>query len=127
MNLYPEIFVYDNVISEIYKEVHNFPYLLIPGVAQSSCGLWKPKRQRLPGQLPGQLYTYPAKPWLKRKRQYMTNFMLPKKAREGEAVDGEVSNMSMDSSLVSEETRDSTLTQNDSTRVGLASISSFSF
>ncbi|XP_065571839.1 zinc finger protein DPF3-like isoform X2 [Artemia franciscana] len=28
-------------------------------------------RQRMPGQKEGQIYTYPTKPWMKRRRQYL--------------------------------------------------------
>ncbi|XP_067134973.1 zinc finger protein ubi-d4 isoform X3 [Centruroides vittatus] len=43
------------------------------GVAQSDCALWMQKWQRMPGMNDGQLYTYPAKRWRKKRRQYLMN------------------------------------------------------
>ncbi|KOB75265.1 Requim [Operophtera brumata] len=42
------------------------------GVAQNHCNLFVTKRQRLPGQKEGQVYTYPAQRWRKSRRQYLT-------------------------------------------------------
>ncbi|XP_037077347.1 zinc finger protein ubi-d4-like [Pollicipes pollicipes] len=49
------------------------------GLAQSDCRLWMQQRHRMPGVKPGQVYTYPAKRWIKRRRQYLNFFMQPKK------------------------------------------------
>ncbi|XP_043236160.1 zinc finger protein ubi-d4-like isoform X6 [Amphibalanus amphitrite] len=49
------------------------------GLAQTDCRLWMEQRQRMPGVKPGQVYTYPAKRWVKRRRQYLNFFMQPKK------------------------------------------------
>nr|XP_014346595.1 PREDICTED: zinc finger protein DPF3 isoform X1 [Latimeria chalumnae] len=38
------------------------------GVAQNNCYIWMEKRHRGPGLAPGQLYTYPARCWRKRRR-----------------------------------------------------------
>ncbi|KAG9346525.1 hypothetical protein JZ751_006836 [Albula glossodonta] len=38
------------------------------GVAQSNCYIWMEKRHRGPGIAPGQLYTYPARRWRKKRR-----------------------------------------------------------
>uniref|UniRef100_A0A9J8C1J8 Double PHD fingers 2 n=2 Tax=Cyprinus carpio TaxID=7962 RepID=A0A9J8C1J8_CYPCA len=38
------------------------------GVAQSNCYFWMEKRHRGPGIAPGQLYTYPARRWRKKRR-----------------------------------------------------------
>lgn len=43
------------------------------GVAQSDCALWMPRWQRMPGQGDGQLYSYPARRWRKKRRQYLLN------------------------------------------------------
>ncbi|KAG1651007.1 Zinc finger protein neuro-d4 [Nymphon striatum] len=43
------------------------------GVAQNHCNLWMNRRQRMPGQYPGQLYSYPVKRWRKKRRQYLLN------------------------------------------------------
>jgi len=48
------------------------------GVAQNNCYLWMHKRNRMPGEKPGQVYTYPSKRWRKRRRQYLANFLRPR-------------------------------------------------
>uniref|UniRef100_M4ADE4 Double PHD fingers 2 n=1 Tax=Xiphophorus maculatus TaxID=8083 RepID=M4ADE4_XIPMA len=40
------------------------------GVAQSNCYIWMEKRHRGPGMAPGQLYTYPARRWRKKRRSH---------------------------------------------------------
>ncbi|XP_051961294.1 zinc finger protein ubi-d4-like isoform X2 [Xyrauchen texanus] len=40
------------------------------GVAQSNCYFWMEKRHRGPGMAPGQLYTYPARRWRKKRRAH---------------------------------------------------------
>ncbi|TRY57366.1 hypothetical protein DNTS_024950 [Danionella cerebrum] len=40
------------------------------GVAQSNCYFWMEKRHRGPGIAPGQLYTYPARRWRKKRRAH---------------------------------------------------------
>ncbi|XP_051748985.1 zinc finger protein ubi-d4 isoform X2 [Chanodichthys erythropterus] len=40
------------------------------GVAQSNCYFWMEKRHRGPGVAPGQLYTYPARRWRKKRRAH---------------------------------------------------------
>ena len=53
------------------------------GVAQSDCALWMHKWQRMPGKNEGQLYTYPARRWKKKRRQYlMNNFYLTRRMKE---------------------------------------------
>ncbi|KAJ8924827.1 hypothetical protein NQ315_000981 [Exocentrus adspersus] len=42
------------------------------GVAQNHSALYMSKRQRIPGLLPGQIYTYPRQRWRKKRRQYLT-------------------------------------------------------
>lgn len=45
-------------------------------------------RQRMPGLLQGQVYTYPAKRWRKRRRQYLMNAMQTKsKSNDVENID----------------------------------------
>ena len=64
------------------------------GVAQSDCCLWMHKRERMPGQNHGQLYSYPAKRWKKRRRQYLMNdnYLHKAKQRDNESVtDSDVS------------------------------------
>ncbi|XP_075186245.1 zinc finger protein DPF3 isoform X4 [Anomaloglossus baeobatrachus] len=42
------------------------------GVAQNNCYIWMEKRHRGPGVAPGQLYTYPARCWRKKRRLHHT-------------------------------------------------------
>lgn len=42
------------------------------GVAQNHSSLFMHKRQRMPGVIPGQIYTYPRHRWRKKRRQYLT-------------------------------------------------------
>ncbi|VEN55430.1 unnamed protein product [Callosobruchus maculatus] len=42
------------------------------GVAQNHSSLYMNKRQRIPGILSGQIYTYPRQRWRKKRRQYLT-------------------------------------------------------
>jgi hypothetical protein len=48
------------------------------GVAQNHSNLFMDQRQRLPGLREGQIYTYPSKRWMKKRRQYLSNFMQPR-------------------------------------------------
>lgn len=41
-------------------------------------------RQRMPGIEEGQVYTYPAKRWRKKRRQYLMNFLQPKRKEIGD-------------------------------------------
>lgn len=43
------------------------------GVAQNHSQLFMSKRQRIPGLLPGQIYSYPRARWRKKRRQYLTS------------------------------------------------------
>lgn len=68
------------------------PYLdTLTGVAQSDCFLWMQRTDRMPGQSHGQLYSYPAKRWKKKRRQYLMNetFYSNRRNREAESVNPE--------------------------------------
>ena len=41
-------------------------------------------RQRMPGLQEGQIYTYPAKRWRKKRRQYLMHFLQPKRKENGD-------------------------------------------
>lgn len=49
------------------------------GVAQNHSNLFMSPRQRIPGLVEGQIYTYPSKRWRKKRRQYLMNFMQPRR------------------------------------------------
>lgn len=79
------------------------------GVAQNNCYLWMHKRNRMPGERPGQLYTYPSKRWRKRRRQYLVNFLRPRvrdiEYHESGSMDG--SGKLDDDDKVNEDSKDS--------------------
>lgn len=54
-------------------------YFLLLGVAQNHSNLFMAARQRLPGFLQGQIYSYPSKRWRKKRRQYLTSFLQPRR------------------------------------------------
>lgn len=51
----------------------------IAGVAQNHSALFMSARERLPGLLHGQIYTYPSKRWRKKRRQYLMHYLHPKR------------------------------------------------
>ncbi|KAI8480393.1 Zinc finger protein ubi-d4, partial [Branchiostoma belcheri] len=54
------------------------PFLdTLTGVAQTNCSLWMSQSQRRPGIAPGQIYTFPAKRWRKKRRAYFAQVNPP--------------------------------------------------
>lgn len=45
-------------------------------------------RERMPGLLHGQIYTYPSKRWRKKRRQYLMHYLHPKRGVRGDLDDG---------------------------------------
>ncbi|CAH1262786.1 zinc finger protein ubi-d4-like isoform X3 [Branchiostoma lanceolatum] len=65
------------------------PFLdTLTGVAQTNCTLWMSESQRRPGIAPGQIYTFPAKRWRKKRRAYFAQVATP--PTQGEVQDVEV-------------------------------------
>ncbi|KAF7408610.1 hypothetical protein HZH66_003147 [Vespula vulgaris] len=58
------------------------------GVAQNHSTLFMSSRERLPGLLHGQIYTYPSKRWRKKRRQYLMHYLHPKRGPRGDTEDG---------------------------------------
>ncbi|XP_066585034.1 zinc finger protein ubi-d4 A isoform X3 [Prorops nasuta] len=58
------------------------------GVAQNHSALFMTARERLPGLLHGQIYTYPSKRWRKKRRQYLMHYLHPKRGPRGDPEDG---------------------------------------
>ncbi|KAF3424456.1 hypothetical protein E2986_11531 [Frieseomelitta varia] len=58
------------------------------GVAQNHSALFMSPRERLPGLLHGQIYTYPSKRWRKKRRQYLMHYLHPKRGPRGDTEDG---------------------------------------
>ncbi|XP_044017035.1 zinc finger protein DPF3 isoform X2 [Aphidius gifuensis] len=67
------------------------------GVAQNHSNLFMSSRERLPGLLHGQIYTYPSKRWRKKRRQYLMHYLHPKRVGRGDVDDG---NEGVDSNIV---------------------------
>ncbi|XP_034948503.1 zinc finger protein ubi-d4 A isoform X2 [Chelonus insularis] len=73
------------------------------GVAQNHSALFMSSRERMPGLLHGQIYTYPSKRWRKKRRQYLMHYLHPKRGIRGdldegiEGPDGIVAGMNDDS------------------------------
>ncbi|XP_076294847.1 double PHD fingers d4 isoform X5 [Lasioglossum baleicum] len=57
------------------------------GVAQNHSSLFMSARERLPGLLHGQIYTYPSKRWRKKRRQYLMHYLHPKRGPRGDPED----------------------------------------
>ncbi|XP_033309462.1 zinc finger protein DPF3 isoform X3 [Bombus bifarius] len=57
-------------------------------VAQNHSALFMSSRERLPGLLHGQIYTYPSKRWRKKRRQYLMHYLHPKRGPRGDTEDG---------------------------------------
>jgi len=67
------------------------------GVAQSDSYIWADLWQRMPGHTSGQLYSYPAKRWKKKRRQYLLNDnYLTRRNRENEITGEEVVSNNID-------------------------------
>lgn len=62
----------------------SYQYLFVLGVAQNHSNLFMNARQRMPGLQEGQIYTYPAKRWRKKRRQYLMHFLQPKRKENGD-------------------------------------------
>ncbi|XP_008554531.1 zinc finger protein DPF3 isoform X2 [Microplitis demolitor] len=58
------------------------------GVAQNHSALFMCSRERMPGLLHGQIYTYPSKRWRKKRRQYLMHYLHPKRGVRGDLDDG---------------------------------------
>uniref|UniRef100_A0A8D8R139 Zinc finger protein ubi-d4 B n=1 Tax=Cacopsylla melanoneura TaxID=428564 RepID=A0A8D8R139_9HEMI len=74
---------------------HRNPFLdSQTGIAHSPSTLYFNERQRLPGLRVGQIYSYPAKRWRKKRRQYLCNYntvpIVQKKEESTSAVDAVV-------------------------------------
>ncbi len=66
-------------------------------------------RQRMPGIEEAQVYTYPAKRWRKKRRQYLIHFLQPKRKENGdlENTDSHVTNPSDTPIILNEDSKDS--------------------
>ncbi|XP_046751651.1 zinc finger protein ubi-d4 isoform X3 [Diprion similis] len=58
------------------------------GVAQNHSALFMSARERIPGLMHGQVYTYPSKRWRKKRRQYLMHYLHPKRGTRGDIDDG---------------------------------------
>ncbi|CAG0890658.1 unnamed protein product [Cyprideis torosa] len=77
------------------------------GLAQSNSNLWRHRRERLPGITPGQMYLYPHKRWIKRRRQYLSNYNYRPPVESSESVEGAPVDSGSMLGVGGEESRDS--------------------
>ncbi|XP_065203330.1 zinc finger protein ubi-d4-like isoform X1 [Planococcus citri] len=80
------------------------------GVAQNHSNLFMNDRQRMPGLQDGQVFSYPAKRWRKKRRQYLMHFLQPKRKENGdlETGDSHVANSAENTSVIlNEDSKDS--------------------
>lgn len=67
-------------------------------------------RQRMPGLQDGQVYTYPAKRWRKKRRQYLMHFLQPKRKENGDLESGDshiINSNENPSAILNEDSKDS--------------------
>lgn len=66
-------------------------------------------RQRMPGLQDGQVYSYPAKRWRKKRRQYLMHFLQPKRKENGdiENLDNHVISTNETPMTLNEDSKDS--------------------
>ncbi|XP_067007494.2 zinc finger protein ubi-d4 isoform X2 [Anabrus simplex] len=78
------------------------------GVAQNHSNLFMSPRQRIPGLIDGQIYTYPSKRWRKKRRQYLMNFMQPRRKEiDPEADLHTISTVENPAAVCNEDSKDS--------------------
>lgn len=74
------------------------------------------QRQRIPGLNEGQIYTYPSKRWRKKRRQYLMNFLQPR--RKEIDSEGDLHTIStIENPAASEDSKDSVGLKDDNTKV----------
>ncbi|XP_046401062.1 zinc finger protein ubi-d4 A [Ischnura elegans] len=84
------------------------------GVAQNHSNLFMSPRQRIPGLVEGQIYTYPSKRWRKKRRQYLMNFLQPRPRKEVDPeVDLHVISTVENPAAINEDSKDSTNVKED--------------
>lgn len=67
-------------------------------------------RQRMPGLQDGQVFSYPAKRWRKKRRQYLMHFLQPKRKENGDLETGDshiISSTENTSVILNEDSKDS--------------------
>ena len=94
------------------------------GVAQSDCFLWMQRTDRMPGVNHGQLYSYPAKRWKKKRRQYLMNdSYLSRKIREAQQNQHHRDSVAGDMNGSFDQEGASTSGLNDSLKTGITGAS----
>jgi zinc finger protein ubi-d4 len=79
------------------------------GVAQNHSNLFMNSRQRLPGQVEGQIYCYPSKRWRKKRRQYLMNWMQPRRKEIENEADLHTISTVENPAAINEDSKDSVL------------------
>ncbi|KAG8234186.1 hypothetical protein J437_LFUL007346 [Ladona fulva] len=78
------------------------------GVAQNHSNLFMSPRQRIPGLVEGQIYTYPSKRWRKKRRQYLMNFLQPRRKEADPEIDLHTISTVENPAAINEDSKDST-------------------
>ncbi|XP_059483903.1 zinc finger protein DPF3-like isoform X1 [Neocloeon triangulifer] len=79
------------------------------GVAQNHSNLFMSSRQRLPGVCEGQIYSYPSKRWRKKRRQYLMNWMQPRRKEIENEIDLHTISTVENPAAINEDSKDSML------------------
>ncbi|XP_065343506.1 zinc finger protein DPF3-like isoform X4 [Cloeon dipterum] len=79
------------------------------GVAQNHSNLFWSSRQRLPGLNEGQIYSYPSKRWRKKRRQYLMNWMQPRRKEAENDLDLHTISTVENPAAINEDSKDSVL------------------
>ncbi|CAB3381265.1 Hypothetical predicted protein [Cloeon dipterum] len=79
------------------------------GVAQNHSNLFWSSRQRLPGLNEGQIYSYPSKRWRKKRRQYLMNWMQPRRKEVENDLDLHTISTVENPAAINEDSKDSVL------------------
>lgn len=74
-------------------------------------------RERLPGLVEGQIYTYPSKRWRKKRRQYLMNFMQPRRKEIDTEADLHTISTVENPAVCNEDSKDSVGLKDESSKV----------
>jgi zinc finger protein ubi-d4 len=78
-------------------------------------------RQRLPGQVEGQIYCYPSKRWRKKRRQYLMNWMQPRRKEIENEADLHTISTVENPAAINEDSKDSVL-KDEAVKVDTANL-----
>lgn len=74
-------------------------------------------RQRLPGLVEGQIYSYPSKRWRKKRRQYLMTFMQPRRKELDPDIDLHTISTVENPAALNEDSKDSMHLKDETAKV----------